>query len=72
MINDGTTTNSTSQWFVVTGPAGESLPPDYTIFGRVVAGMSVLERINAQGSRTGGPPAVIERVLSVAISSAQP
>lgn len=62
------TTNG-SQWFVVAGPQGEKLPPDYTLFGHVTSGMSVVDKINADGSATGTPPKVIQRILSVRISS---
>ncbi|MGH8996894.1 MAG: peptidylprolyl isomerase [Acidimicrobiales bacterium] len=64
------TTNG-SQWFVVDGPAGESLPPDYVLFGTVASGMSVVDKINKDGaSSTGaatGTPKVFHRILSVKI-----
>ncbi|MEW6059894.1 MAG: peptidylprolyl isomerase [Actinomycetota bacterium] len=34
-----------SQFFIVTGPKGKTLPPDYTIFGRVIEGLDVAQRI---------------------------
>ncbi|MCL5445527.1 MAG: peptidylprolyl isomerase [Actinobacteria bacterium] len=61
------TTNG-SQFFIVTGPQGESLPPDYTLFGQVTSGMSVVQKINAEGSPNGVPPNVIQRMLSVTIT----
>lgn len=44
MANHGPNTNG-SQFFIVTGPQAASLPPAYTIFGKVVQGMKVIEKI---------------------------
>jgi cyclophilin family peptidyl-prolyl cis-trans isomerase len=72
MANSGTTSSNGSQFFIVTGPEGESLPPNYTLFGHVTSGMSVVDKINAQGnpnpSANGVPPLVIHRMLRVTIS----
>jgi peptidyl-prolyl cis-trans isomerase B (cyclophilin B) len=68
MANVGQSTNSSSQWFVIAGAAGESLPPAFSVFGRVTAGMSVVEKINADGSNSGTPN-VIQRVLYVTVAS---
>ncbi|MCK4176059.1 peptidylprolyl isomerase [Aciditerrimonas ferrireducens] len=57
-----------SQFFIVAGPEGESLPPDYVLLGKVTSGMSVVERINKDGSNAG-TPVVIHRMLKVTISS---
>lgn len=59
------TTNG-SQWFIVTGTEGEDLPPDYTLFGQVSSGMSVVQKINKDGT-TGGTPKLYHRILSVTI-----
>ncbi len=60
------TTNG-SQFFIVTGSEGESLQPDYTLFGKVTSGMAVAQKINSQGSAQGTPPKVTQRMLSVTI-----
>jgi cyclophilin family peptidyl-prolyl cis-trans isomerase len=67
----GTTTPSTngSQFFIVTGPQGEALPPDYVLFGQVTSGMSVVSRINDDGSPSGVPPTITHRMLRVTISA---
>ncbi len=71
--NSPATTNPTtngSQWFVVTGPQGESLPPDYVLFGQVTSGMSVVQKINADGApstSSAGTPKVYHRILKITI-----
>jgi cyclophilin family peptidyl-prolyl cis-trans isomerase len=52
MANAGPNTNG-SQFFIVSGPHGVGLPPQYSLFGKVVKGLDVLEtmqnvRTNAQ------------------------
>jgi peptidyl-prolyl cis-trans isomerase B (cyclophilin B) len=65
------TTNG-SQFFIVAGSTGEALPPDYTLFGTVTSGLSVVQKINAQGnsssSANGTPPRVTQRILSVKVT----
>ncbi len=56
-----------SQFFIVTGTSGETLPPDYTLFGQVTSGMSVVQKINADGA-TSGTPKVLHRMVSVTVS----
>lgn len=41
---------SGSQFFVVTGPGGESLPPEYALVGKVSEGISVVEKIGELGT----------------------
>ncbi len=60
-----------SQWFVVTGSEGETLAPDYVLFGQVTSGMNVVQKINADGasatSSETGTPKLYHRVLKVTI-----
>ncbi|MGW1993298.1 peptidylprolyl isomerase [Embleya sp. NPDC001921] len=51
MANSGPGTNG-SQFFLVT--ADSKLPPNYTPFGKVTAGMDVLAKIAAAGTEDGG------------------
>ena len=45
MANAGPDTNG-SQFFIVTGPNGVSLPPQYSLFGQVTSGQSVADAIS--------------------------
>ncbi len=69
MANTGQPNTGGSQFFIVTGTEGESLPNSYTLFGHVTSGMSVVQKINAQGSATGVPPDVTHRMLKVTIKT---
>jgi cyclophilin family peptidyl-prolyl cis-trans isomerase len=64
-----TTTPKTngSQFFIVTGDQYADLPPDYVLFGHVTSGLSVVDKINKDGSASGVPPAVTQRMLTVTI-----
>ena len=55
MANSGPNTNG-SQFFVVAGSEGTRLPKSYTIFGRVVEGLDVVERINSVPTKGGSGP----------------
>jgi cyclophilin family peptidyl-prolyl cis-trans isomerase len=63
MANAGPDTNG-SQFFVISGPDGASLPPQYSLFGAVVSGLDVIATIDALGTRSGTPKekVVIESV----------
>ena len=70
MANSGPNTNG-SQFFIVAGPEGESLAPNYTIFGKVISGMNVVDQINAGGSAASsstGTPVTLHRMISVKIT----
>lgn len=67
MANSGPDANG-SQFFVVVGPEGEQLPPNYTRFGSVVSGRWLIEEIEATGdpSEPDGVPTeltVIENII---------
>ncbi len=48
----GPNTNG-SQFFVISGPDGVGLPPSYSLFGKVVAGLDVVAAIEPTGSPLG-------------------
>jgi peptidyl-prolyl cis-trans isomerase B (cyclophilin B) len=71
--SDGPETNA-SQFFIVAGAAGTTYPRDYTRFGTVTSGMSVVDAIardgNASASANGSPPKVTHHIISVTIKEA--
>ncbi|MGH9304815.1 MAG: peptidylprolyl isomerase [Acidimicrobiales bacterium] len=69
MANAGPNTNG-SQFFVISGPDGVRLPPQYSLFGQLVAGRDVLAAVNEVGTSSGAPR---ERVVieSVTITEAE-
>ena len=54
MANAGPGTNG-SQFFIVTGDSGVTLPPDYSLFGTVTEGMEAVKAIEDDGSSQGAP-----------------
>ena len=55
MANAGPNTNG-SQFFVISGPDGVRLPPQYSLFGKVVSGLDVVATIDAIGTPGAGKP----------------
>jgi peptidylprolyl isomerase len=70
MANAGPNTNG-SQFFIVSGPDGVRLPPSYSLFGKVVKGLDVVEQM--QSVRTGGGDKPVEDLViqSVTITEAE-
>ncbi len=54
MANAGPDTNG-SQFFVISGPSGVRLPPQYSLFGKVVNGLDVVADIDSVGTQSGNP-----------------
>lgn len=54
MANAGPNTNG-SQFFIISGPDGMRLPPLYSLFGKVIAGLDVVATIDALGTPSGRP-----------------
>jgi cyclophilin family peptidyl-prolyl cis-trans isomerase len=59
MANAGANTNG-SQFFIISGAQGVRLPPNYSLFGKVVSGLDVVADIDAIGTKSGTPK---ERVV---------
>jgi cyclophilin family peptidyl-prolyl cis-trans isomerase len=55
MANSGPNTNG-SQFFIITGPQGASLSPNYSLFGQVTSGMEVVKALEAVGTPGQGTP----------------
>ena len=60
MANAGPDTNG-CQFFIISGPAGTRLPPQYSLFGKVVSGLDVVAALDAAGTPGAGTPK--ERVV---------
>lgn len=73
MANTGAPHSGGSQFFIVTGTTGETLPASYALFGQVISGTSAVMTINNAGnsspSANGMPPAVTHRILSITITT---
>ncbi len=67
MANTGSPNSGGSQFFIVAGSQGESLPNSYALFGSVTTGMATVNTINQQGSAQGVPPNVTQRITSITI-----
>ncbi len=64
MANAGPNTTG-SQFFIVSGPSGVRLPPQYSLFGKVVNGLDVLDEMEKVPTGSGDRPVqdvVIEKI----------
>jgi len=68
MANSGPDTNG-SQFFVISGRSGIQLPPQYSLFGKVISGLDVVATIDAIGTGSGKPKEKVT-IESVTISEA--
>jgi cyclophilin family peptidyl-prolyl cis-trans isomerase len=72
MANTGQPDTGGGQWFVITGTNGASLPPQYSIIGRVTAGYSstvqALENLADPLAENGTPPLVEIDITSIKIT----
>jgi peptidylprolyl isomerase len=69
MANAGPNTNG-SQFFIVSGPSGVGLPPLYSLFGQVVKGLDVVEKMQNVATRPGDRPVEDVVIKSVTITVA--
>jgi cyclophilin family peptidyl-prolyl cis-trans isomerase len=67
MANAGPNTNG-SQFFIISGPSGVRLPPQYSLFGKAVKGLDVVAQIDAVGTSSGKPS---ERVVIESVTIAE-
>jgi cyclophilin family peptidyl-prolyl cis-trans isomerase len=68
MANAGPDTNG-SQFFIISGPDGARLPPQYSLFGKVVKGLEVVADIEKVGTQSGKPTETVT-INSVTITEA--
>ena len=69
MANAGPDTNG-SQFFIVSGPSGVRLPPQYSLFGKVVKGLDVLSQMESVDTDRSDRPHSDVVIESVTISEA--
>ncbi len=69
MANAGPNTNG-SQFFLVSGPSGTGLPPQYSLFGQIVKGLDVLDEMQRVPTSRGDRPNDDVVIESVTISAA--
>jgi peptidylprolyl isomerase len=69
MANAGPDTNG-SQFFIVSGPSGCSLPPKYSLFGKVVKGLDVLAEMEAVETDRSDRPRADVVIQSVTVTEA--
>jgi len=69
MANAGPNTNG-SQFFVISGADGARLPPQYSLFGKVVKGLDVVEAMQSVPTGSGDKPKEDVVIKSVTIAEA--
>lgn len=70
MANAGPNTNG-SQFFIITGPNGAALPPNYTLFGKVTDDtLDLVAALDALANPSDGPPLEPIDIVSVTIEQA--
>ncbi len=69
MANAGPNTNG-SQFFLISGPSGVGLPPQYNHFGQIVKGLDVLETMHNVKTARGDKPLEDVVINSVTITVA--
>ena len=69
MANAGPNTNG-SQFFIISGPSGAGLPPQYSLFGKVVKGLEVVDQMEKVKTGPGDKPVDDVVIQSVTITEA--
>ncbi len=67
MANAGPNTNG-SQFFLISGPSGAGLPPQYSLFGKVVKGLDVVEAMQSVPTDRSDKPLEPVTINSVSIT----
>jgi peptidylprolyl isomerase len=69
MANAGPNTNG-SQFFLISGRSGMQLPPAYALFGKITAGLDVLDKMEKVPTGSGDRPVTDVVINSVTITEA--
>jgi len=76
MANVGAPNTGGGQWFIITGPDGAALPPQYSIVGTVTAGydttVKALEALADPAAANGVPPSSPIEITSIRIIETPP
>jgi peptidylprolyl isomerase len=67
MANAGPNTNG-SQFFIISGADGCRLPPQYSLFGKVVKGLEIVEAMQSVATGSGDKPRDDLVIISVTIT----
>jgi peptidylprolyl isomerase len=67
MANAGPNTNG-SQFFLISGPSGVALPPQYALFGKVVKGLEIVEAMQSVPTGPGDRPTTPLVINSVVVT----
>ena len=67
MANAGPDTNG-SQFFIISGPNGAGLPPQYSLFGKVVRGLEVVDEMQRVKTDRNDRPVEDVTIKSVSVS----
>ena len=67
MANAGPNTNG-SQFFIISGPSGMGLPPQYSLFGKVVNGLDIVDAMEKVPTGPGDRPKTDVVIESVTIT----
>ena len=67
MANAGPNTNG-SQFFIITGASGVGLPPQYSLFGKVIKGLDVADNMQRVATAPGDRPLEDVVINSVTIT----
>ncbi|MGE0877171.1 MAG: peptidylprolyl isomerase [Acidimicrobiia bacterium] len=70
MANAGPNTNG-SQFFIISGPSGVGLPPQYSLFGKVIKGLDVVAAMESVPTGRGDRPVQDVVIQSVTITEAE-
>jgi cyclophilin family peptidyl-prolyl cis-trans isomerase len=70
MANAGPNTNG-SQFFIVSGPSGVRLPPQYSLFGKVVKGLEVLDEMEKVPTGSGDRPVQDVTINGISITESE-
>ncbi len=67
MAKRGEPGSTGSQFFIITGENGASLPPEYSLFGAVTTGQDVVDELDSYGTAGAGVPTEVVTIRSVSI-----